>query len=344
MSLASEFLNQPPERRREAFAQAAVTKGIDAAIVEKDFWVSWILGILFSNPEWGPHFIFKGGTSLSKVYQVIDRFSEDVDLGMTPRSLGRTEEEFETLQSRTSRDKVIAEMQRACGDVLRTRIVPSLEQSIQSVLGAPQIGDHWLHFEFDERAGGPVVYFRYPSEFPTGLDYIRRVVKLEFGSLPDQLPLGNHPVRPWLGDVFPALFQNWHCQVKVLELKRSFWEKATILHAEFHRPETSEMPIRYARHYSDFARLLKSEHGETFLNDTEMCRRVVEWKSRFFSSNWARFDLACRGTFRLVPPQVRLRNLEKDYVDMHPMFLGEPLAFNEMIDILNMAQIQLNAT
>jgi hypothetical protein len=82
--------------------------------------------------------------------------------------------------------------------------------------------------------------------------------------------LGKHPVRPWLAETFPTLFQDWHCEVTALELERTFWEKATILHAEHHRPEDHDMPLRHARHYSDFACLLAHPRANAFIADSAM--------------------------------------------------------------------------
>ena len=118
VSLGEGFLASSPERRRLAFLQAATEKQAEAAILEKDFWVCWLLGTIFSHPELEPHFVFKGGTSLSKVHHVIDRFSEDVDLGIAPGFLGIRENDFDALTSRTRRDEEMANMQIRCGEVL----------------------------------------------------------------------------------------------------------------------------------------------------------------------------------------------------------------------------------
>lgn len=331
------------ERRRAAFLQAATESGREVVIVEKDFWVCWILARIFSDPELGPQFVFKGGTSLSKVYQAIDRFSEDVDLGIHPSYLGVSENIFMEVESRTGRTHALLDMQKACGERLEKTIVPRLESTIRTVLGEREGGKCWLHYEFDDKVHGPIVYFDYPSVVAEGVTYIRRDVKLEIGSLTDQRPLGSHPVRPWLADSFPALFQDWHCEVTALELERTFWEKATILHAEHHRPDGHDMPFRHARHYSDFARLLAHPRAQNFLADKAMCLRVADWKSRVFARKWAKYELAKHGTFSLVPPEHRLKPLEKDYVAMRPMFLTEPQTFEKMMTVLADGEKRMNA-
>ena len=338
-----EFAALESADRKAGITDASGCLRISPVIVEKDFWVCWILGQIFSDPELEPQFVFKGGTSLSKVYRVIDRFSEDVDLGIHPSFLGVSESVFTDLDSRTSRTGALLDMQKACGALLEKSIVPYLETSIRDALGQPPGGNSWLTYSFDEKVHGPIVYFAYPSAVDAGVEYIQREVKLEVGSLTDQRPLGRHPIRPWLADSFPTLFQDWTCEVTALELERTFWEKATILHAEHHRPEGHDMPVRHARHYADFARLLGHACANDYLADTAMCLRVAEWKSRVFSRKWARYELAKPGSFSLVPPEARLKHLEKDYVAMRPMFLTEPQPFDELIRVLAYAERRLNA-
>jgi hypothetical protein len=341
--LAESFLELSEDRRGAAFTQAALDKGSEAAIVEKDFWVCWILGLIFSDQELEPQFVFKGGTSLSKVYGVIERFSEDVDLGIHPAFLGFEEGLFAALESQTKRTGALLDMQKVCGERLEKTVVPRLEAAAVTALGRPSKGQNWFSYSFDERVHGPVVLFQYPSVAGKGVEYIQRAVKLEIGSLTDQRPLGRHPVRPWLADSFPGLFQDWRCEVTALELVRTFWEKATILHAEHHRPAGQEMPVRQARHFSDFTRLLEHPESGTFLADTSMCLRVADWKSRVFARRWAKYELARPGTFKLVPPEARLKSLERDYVAMRPMFLNEPMPFVTMIARLQDAEQRMNA-
>jgi hypothetical protein len=132
-----------------------------------------------------------------------------------------------------------------------------------------------------------VLLFHYPSTQPTGFEYLKRAVKLEFGSLTDQQPVGRHLVRPWMANVLPDAFPDWRCEVVALEVERSFWEKATILHTEYHRPADKPTPDRFSRHYADTAALAKHPTARQAVDDHELRRRVVQWKSQFFGSSWA---------------------------------------------------------
>lgn len=135
VKLAASFVALPAERRSLAFAQTAARMAASSVMVEKDFWVCWLLGLLFADPELARHLVFKGGTSLSKVYGVIDRFSEDIDLSMVPAFIGADETAFEATASRTKRDALLAQMQAACGERGRALLMPRLEVAITDHLG-----------------------------------------------------------------------------------------------------------------------------------------------------------------------------------------------------------------
>ena len=232
--MSSRFMALSAQDRTLAFDNAALTLHLNAVVLEKDFWVSWLLGLLFAQPEVAPFLVFKGGTSLSKVFGVIDRFSEDIDLCLVPEFVGADAQGFDTLTSRVKRDAAVLEMQRLCADKVQQVLWPLLEGAIIDVLGTASTGK-WLHYELDVDAKSPILYFRYPTSQSHGFNYVRREVKLELGTLTDQQPTGRYPIAPLIARVFAPLFSDWQCEVVVLELQRTFWEKATILHAEYHQ-------------------------------------------------------------------------------------------------------------
>jgi len=145
-----------------------------------------------------------------------------------------------------------------------------------------------------------------------------------------------------LAEAFPQFFDDWNCDVVALEIERTFWEKATILHAESHRPEDKPTPDRFSRHYADTVALAMHPDGKRAIHLDEMRIRVVDWKSRFFGSSWARYDLAVPGSFRLVPSGVRVDALRQDYQEMRDMYLVEPLTFEDVVDHLVDLQAEIN--
>jgi hypothetical protein len=337
-----KFFARPAEEQAAIIREVAARRGLTPVMVEKDFWVSWMLAVLFAHAEFGRQLVFKGGTSLSKVFGVIERFSEDIDLSVSPESLGISEGFVEEADSRTKRTQRMKELEVSCIECVRDRFVPELERIAGESLGERRSGSAWMEFQVDNNTHSPVLLFHYPSSEPTGFAYLRRFVKIEFGSLTDQRPVGTHAVRPWAADEFPRQFEDFQCEVVALEVERTFWEKATILHAEYHRDRAKPLPDRSSRHYSDMAALARHAPADRALADKDLRQRVRDWKSRFFAASWARYDLAKPGTFRLVPPEFRLSELERDYHAMQDMFLVKAPEFSEVLDSVRSLEDRIN--
>jgi hypothetical protein len=337
MTLA--FLELPANERKVYIDEAGARRGLAPVIVEKDFWVCWLLGILFQS-SFRDAIVFKGGTSLSKVFGVINRFSEDIDLSLAPAFLGLDEPDAAAALSKGQAGKWMERAEAKCTKVVRDTLTPEIASVIETHLGAAE--QPWLTFEVDAHSHSPVLLFHYPTTQPSALDYLKRSVKLEFGSLTEQRPTDSHAVRPWIADVLPDAFADWHCDVVALDLHRTFWEKATILHAEHHRPADKVTPDRFARHYADTAALALHADAAGAIARSDLCDRVVRWKSRFFGSAWARYDLAAPPTFKLVPPPEREAPLRRDYQAMRDMYLSEPILFEEILSTLADVERQVN--
>ncbi|WP_411886347.1 nucleotidyl transferase AbiEii/AbiGii toxin family protein [Polaromonas sp. YR568] len=132
--------------------------------------------------------------------------------------------------------------------------------------------------------------------------------------------------------------------VVALDVARTFWEKATILHAEHHRPEHLPVRDRFARHYSDFCALWRQDHARTAgLDRLDLLADVALHKSRYFASAWANYGSATPGTLKLVPPEYRWAAVGEDYATMRPMFLSDPPPFAELMRQLTQAEAALNA-
>jgi len=121
-------------------------------------------------------------------------------------------------------------------------------------------------------------------------------VKIEFGSLTDQRPVGTHRIVPMVAELGSDRFEDFSANVVALEMERTFWEKATILHAEYYRPQEKPMRDRFSRHYSDFAALWLHPGGQQAQFNLELLARVVRHKSRFFASGWAKYEWAQPGS------------------------------------------------
>jgi hypothetical protein len=175
-----DFLKLPENERQLYIQEAATRRSVSAVMLEKDFWVSWLLGVLFTS-EFADSLVFKGGTSLSKVFGVIERFSEDIDLSLSPEFLHLPE----AGTSRNQANKWMSAAEAACGVAVEKQIGPALETAVMTELGKRDNG--WFEFGTDVATNSPVLSFHYPSTQPAGFAYLKRAVKLEFGSLTDQM-------------------------------------------------------------------------------------------------------------------------------------------------------------
>jgi hypothetical protein len=331
-----KFLKLPLAERKLYFEQAAQRRNLSTVILEKDFWVCWLLGVLFSS-KFADVLVFKGGTSLSKVFRIIERFSEDIDLSLSPEFLKLPAAGL----TRNQANKWMKIAETVCAAAVQNQIIASLENGVAAVLGKRDGG--WFEYLTDPGTNSPVLLFHYPTTQPAGFSYLKRSVKLEFGSLTDQRPIGRHPVRPWVAEILATEFTDWQCDVVCLEVERTFWEKATILHTEFHRPAEKPTPDRFSRHYADTAAISRDALAAAAIQKHDLRDQVVAWKSQFFGSGWARYDLAKPGTFRLVPPGDRMPALRRDYEAMKDMYLSEPTSFDNVLADLAELENRINS-
>ena len=181
-----------------------------------------------------------------------------------------------SLTSRNQADRWMTLAEAACAKAVQEQFQPTLEAEAKAVLGKPERGA-WFEYAADPTSGAPTLLFHYPSHQPTGFDYLRRAVKLEFGFLTDQQPVGRHGITPWLLDALPDAMPDWQSDVVALGIDRTFWEKATILHAEHHRSADKATPDRFSRHYADVAALARHPATELAIADLETLERVVDW-------------------------------------------------------------------
>jgi hypothetical protein len=338
-----EFARLPLDQRAPYFQEVANRRGLTRLIVEKDFWVCFSLRLLFSTPALADKFVFKGGTSLSKVFGIIKRFSEDIDLSVDPDWLGfGGENRPDAAKSRSQFEKRWKKLNDACAAAVDKKVRPALEQAIQDVLGPTRDGASYLAFKLDEQTHSPVLTFRYPTTEPDRPGYVHPQVKLELGSLTDQLPIGDHTVTPWIAEEFPALFAAPACRVVALEIERTFWEKAIILHTEYHRPADKPMRSRLSRDCYDVCCMAAHPAGQRAMENLDLLARVVRHKRAYFQSAWANYDAAKPGSLRLVPADSRLADLKADYQQMQEMFTEPPPPFDEILRQLRNIEEILN--
>lgn len=323
----------PADQRRDLFQESAVRCGVNTAIIEKDFWVCWVLKQLFTDNALQNKMVFKGGTSLSKVFGLIDRFSEDIDLVLDWRLLGygtgQQDDPFQEFESKTQQDRFNKHIHQLAAEY----IADTLIHDLSSVLG--QCPGVIASIDVEEPH---TVNIAYPVAFSEA--YLRPEVRLEIGPLASWIPSTSHTVQPYAAEIFPDVFDDPICPVVAISAERTFWEKATILHQQVYR--TGIMPSRYSRHYYDLYKLAGSPIRGVALADLGLLEDVVSFKQRFYPSTRAQYEKARPGTFKLIPARAHLAELRSDYRDMAMMIFGEIPGFDAIIDTLQKLEGEIN--
>jgi hypothetical protein len=337
-----DFLQIPIARRLLAFQQVDHVMGLQAASVEKDFWVCWTLRELFSLPGIGSHLTFKGGTSLSKAWKLIERFSEDIDIIVDKEALGFGGEAApDRAPSNKQRKARLEALMAACREWVQGNLQLALRARIEQTIGKTG----WQLEVDPDMPDGQCLLFHYPSAFAPGTaGYVRPVVKIELGARSDDWPHEERAILPYVTEHFPALDPAPAFPVRVLAAERTFWEKACLLHEETFRPAEKPRKLRMARHYYDLWCLIRAGTGEAALARPALFQRVAEHRELFFRFSWVDYSTHKPGTFRLTPPPTHLSAWKADYTDMlGPMFFGNTPTFEDMIAAATMFENTFNA-
>lgn len=237
-----EFKKISKDELSSIIRNAAFKKGVNETTIEKDYWVCFILNYLFTKCKWKDTFTFKGGTSLSKCYNLIKRFSEDIDLILDWQVLGYDINEPWLERTNTKQDKFNKEVGLKTEIFLKDEFLPVMRTDLKDLI------DDEFKVYIDENEP-QVVLFEYPKTFTSA--YLVEAIRLEIGALAAWTPSKVVGMKPDLYDLYPALFEGDTIDVRTVLPERTFWEKATILHHEANRPNHLVMPKRYARHYYD---------------------------------------------------------------------------------------------
>lgn len=338
--MAESFLQLSRDDQREILALARDRSNRPAHLLEKDVWVVWTLNALFSSPL-AADLTFKGGTSLSKAYKVIERFSEDIDLTYDIRKLigdlvGR---EDAMPASRSQANKWTKAVRERLPQWIAATVRPVLEAALtQEKLAATlEIGGE----EKDK------LLLRYPA-LSEGTGYVAPVVVLEFGARATGEP---HHVLPIACDMegqvpdiaFPT------ATPLVMSVARTFWEKATAAHVYCAKGRIRSE--RYARHWYDLVAIAHSRHFSEAITDREVATAVALHKSMFFAEkdivgNQIDYLPAVRGYLRIVPEGEARTALAEDYARMveDQILLEESMPFDEMMQVCTELESNINRT
>lgn len=336
------FLALPASDRDVAFQQAAAVRGLALGSVEKDFWVCLMLRELFALPEIGKHLTFKGGTSLSKAWGLIDRFSEDIDLTIDRERFGFGGDLApDAAGSTTQRQKRLQALKQACRDLIAGEIKPGLEGRLAGLLSA---GESWTLTADADDPDAQTLLFAYPRLVVAATpSYVKPVVKLEFGARSDPWPVEERAVTPIVAEEFPQLFDATASRIRALRPERTFWEKVMLLHEERFRPAEKIRRPRMARHYYDVWRLIEAGVAATAAADLELFHKVAAHRVVYFKQNWVDYDTLAQGSIQMEPTAEQFGNWQRDYAAMaSEMFVTTPPPFEDLMAAILAFQTEFN--
>jgi len=306
--MAETFLHLSAQDRRDALGVAADRSGRPAHLLEKDVWVVWALSTLYAAPL-GEHLVFKGGTSLSKAYQVIHRFSEDVDLtydirAIAPDLVGDNGEGLP--KTRSEEKRWSSEVRRRLPEWVAAVVQPVIADALatEGLVAAIRVEGDRLFIDYEPTA--------------VGSGYVAPSVMLEFGARSTGEPASLRDVvcdASGLIDglIFPT------ARPRVMHAERTFWEKATAIHVFCHQDRLRG--DRFARHWHDVARLDEAGLADAAFADRELANAVARHKSMFFAEKAADrspidYAMAVNGGLQLVPVGDGAKALKDDYIRM----------------------------
>ena len=255
----------PDSDRAALFRNTANKMGLNDAIIEKDFWVCFTLEYLFHRSPWKRFITFKGGTSLSKAFNLISRFSEDIDLILDWRVLGYGRDEPWEKRSNTRQDVFNKEANARAELFLAETFCPVIKEEVSRELGR----DADIYIDEEEKQ---TVNFSYPKLF-NGRGTLQ-VIRMEIGALAAWTPARLAEIKSYAALCYPDVFSQGTVSVLTAAPERTFWEKATILHHEANRSEHLGMPQRYSRHYYDLYRMSVTPVKEEAFAHLDLLKKV----------------------------------------------------------------------
>lgn len=345
-----QVLTAPPRDRRDLFQRTANRLGTTEQHVEKDFWVCWILDLLFNQlPKAGPRLLFKGGTSLSKGYGLINRFSEDIDITVFRDDIGEasTAGEMEALSGKGRRARLEA-IRDACREYVQGCLRDGLAGLVSAALSEAGIADaEGRVLSDDQDPDGQSLLFRYPtSTHATDDDYVRPTVRIESGAKSALTPHEIRVVVPYVRAEVSDLRLEVP-NVTTVHPARTFWDKVIILHGTRRwfeqRGHLRQEGQRVTRHYYDVHKMLASHVGLAAAKDRDLGLDCVQHARMFFGRPDLGLESAKPGSFAITPIRAMEDRLRADYTKMSGMIFGPIPPFDAVMQSIADLEARLNS-
>lgn len=341
-------LAAPPEDRRGLFTEAARRLGTNERYIEKDFWVCWALDALFNDrPAGEPRLLFKGGTSLSKAFGLISRFSEDIDITVFRDDLG-DDASIEAMEAMSGkgRTRQLDAIREHCSAYITGPLHVWLSDQFGRALTDAGIKDGNAKVVIDPKdPDGQTLLLWYPSLFGDRDNYVSPAVRIESGAKSALDPHVTVSVIPYVAEELsdPAFII---ANITTVSPQRTLWDKIIILHGlkqwYDRRGVVRQEGQRITRHYYDVYRLLEDANGQRALDDRELGHDCARHARMFFNRPDLNLDAAVDGTFTPAPSDAMLDALERDYTAMRGMIFGTVPQFHDIVARTRLLEEQLS--
>lgn len=317
------WLNLPVEKQQELFKQLGFKTGIQPQAIEKDAWVTLVLRIIF-NSKISEHLIFKGGTSLSKAYKLIQRFSEDVDLAISREFLGFGDE-LTKGQIRKLRRK---SHNFVSNEMLRIIIDEFEKEKINEQLYNVEVKNKTISDQDPE-----IIEINYQSVFEE-LPYVNQKVLIEIGARSLIEPTEEKEIKSIIDENYPDnSFSETPFFVKTIIPEKTFLEKLILLHEEFTKPTEKIRYHRMSRHLYDIGQIIATKYGIRALKNTELFRDIILHRETFTPIKSVNYSELRIDNLNSIPPKDFIKRYEKDYIEMQEnMIYGESMSFKTLIN------------
>lgn len=328
----TNWLNLSKERRIEILNQATALTGLPAIAIEKDWWVSLCLYASFSLP-YSENIVFKGGTSLSKGWDLIQRFSEDIDLAIDRKFFG-----FEGDISKTQ----IRKLRKQSCEFISNEFVNDLTQTLMD-LGAISECKLFAQPANDTDKDPQVIEIHYNSVVDTP-QYLPQRVLIEMGCRSLMEPTDKREINSILSGIFPELdFATEGFAIPTVLPQRTFLEKIFLLHEEFSQEPEKIRINRLSRHLYDLERLMDTQHGVTALQDKELYNNIVIHREKFNPLRGLDYGNHTPAKIKILPPKRFIKEYERDYSEMTKfMIYGDKLNFSDLLIRTSELQNRIN--
>ena len=326
------FYNISDTEKSKIFKEISNKIGMPAFAVEKDWWVVQTLSIIF-DMEIADKLVFKGGTSLSKAWKLIDRFSEDIDL-----AVDRTFFNFEGELSKKEKTN----LRKQASKYISERFYPELKNNFI------KLGFNDLDIRIIEPLSSDqdprIIDIYYPSVIETP-GYIQAKVQVEIGTRSLREPFSIKSIKTLIDEEYPnAVFSQSSVKIPTVNPERTFLEKIFLLHEEFQRPIEKIRVNRLSRHLYDIYQLIKTDFGEKAFNDKALYETIVKHRYNLTKVGGVNYNLHQPQTLNPIPTKEFISKWQKDYETMQEqMIYGDSPSFKEIINVIQVFIEQINS-